>query len=150
MKNFKSAILSTFLLFVILQSSNAQKDVSDEIMKAYENFTALFEAGDVDKFLTVYTNDAICYPGNSPAVSGKDGMKELWSGMMGAGITPVLHTTSAEAYGKTAIEVGTADILAGGEVVDKLEYMVVWKKVKGDWKLHRDMWHSVNPAAGGH
>lgn len=150
MKNLKSTLLAMLTLVVFTQFSIAQKDVSSEIMKANENFMALFEAGDVDKFVTVYTDDAILYPGNSPAILGKENIKELWAGMMSLGITTKLHTSSAEAYGKTAIEEGTVDILAGGEVVDILQYIVIWKKVKGEWKMYRDMWHSVNPPQAGH
>jgi ketosteroid isomerase-like protein len=150
MKELKRTLVAVFALIVITQLSTAQKDITSVMVEASENFVALFSAGDVDKFLTVYTDDAILYPGNSSPVSGKENMKELWAGMMSAGITIKFHVTSAEAYGKTAIEEGTVDILAEGEVVDTIQYIVIWKKIKGEWKMYRDMWHSVNPAEAGH
>ena len=126
-------------------SLSAQKDVSADIRKANENFMKLFHAGDVDKFVTVYTEDARLLPPNGPMVTGIDNVKTLWGGMMAAGITLKLKTVSADGYGKTAVEEGTAEIFAGDEVVDNLKYMIIWKKVKGVWKLHKDIWNSDNP-----
>ena len=126
----------------------SQKDVSVEIMKANENFMTLFNAGDAEAFITVYTDDARLLPPNMPVVTGKDALREFWGGMMSAGIKPVLKTTSADGYGKTAIEEGIVEIWAGDMKVDDVKYVVVWKKIKGEWKMHQDIWNSNNPPAG--
>ena len=148
MKNSKFTVLA-FLLFAITLSCevmHAQKDVSSEIMEANENFMKLFEAGDVDAFITVYTDDARLLPPGSPVLTGSKNIKALWQGMMDSGVIPKLKTISAVRYGKIAVEEGEVEILVGDEVVDRLKYMVVWKKVKGDWKLYQDIWNSSTPA----
>lgn len=149
MKYIKFAILPLLAIAVSFPSNvlTAQKDVSKEISEANKNFMALFNAGDVDKFLTVYTEDAVLLPPAMDAVSGKEGLRAVWQGMMDAGVTPKLKTVSAEAYGKTAIEEGTVEIFAGDQLVDNLKYIVIWKKVKGEWKMYRDMWNSSTPMA---
>ena len=129
---------------------NAQKDASAEIMQANENFMNLFNAGDAEKFVTVYTEDARLMPPNGKVVTGKENLKSFWQGMMDAGVKPVLKTVSAERYGKTVIEEGTVDIYAGDQLVDNVKYLVIWKKVDGVWKMHQDIWNSDNPVRHNH
>lgn len=141
------SMLTLVCLMFTCASAYAQKDVKEEIMQANERFMSLFAAGDAAAFVEgMYTEDAILYPPNSPAVFGKDAMEALWGGMMEAGVEPKVKTKSALAHGKTAIEEGTVDIFAGGQKVDEVKYMVIWKKVKGEWMMHRDMWNGIKPA----
>ncbi len=143
---FKSLTLLAFV-FALSTSLSAQKDVKDEIMQANERFMSLFAAGDASAFVSgMYTKDAQLMPPNGPLVTGYDNMVEMWGGMMQAGITPKVMTASAEAYGKTAIETGTVEIYAGDEKVDDVKYMVIWKKEKGEWMMHKDIWNSSTPA----
>ena len=150
MKHPKHFIKSFTLICLAISSVSvyAQQDVSKEIMAANANFERLFNAGDVDEFLTLYTDDARVLPPNGSLVTGKDALREMWSGMMEMGITPKLTTTSAVAYGKVAIEEGTATIMSEGQVVDNSKYIVIWHKEGKDWKMHQDIWNSSNPPAG--
>ena len=51
-----------------------------------------------------------------------------------------LHTLDLELAGDTAYEVGEAALtLSSGATAVK--YVVVWKKVDGQWRLHRDIWN---------
>ncbi|MDX1478981.1 MAG: DUF4440 domain-containing protein [Saprospiraceae bacterium] len=143
-------VLSTFFLILFtLNAVTAQKDVSDEIGEANARFMELFASGDVDAFMTMYTDDARILPPNSPVIAGREAVKEFWAGMMAAGITPKLKTTTAHGFGKTAIEEGTVGIYAGDTMVDEVKYIVIWKKVDGQWKLHQDIWNSNMPVPGG-
>jgi hypothetical protein len=50
--------------------------------------------------------------------------------------------------GDLAYEVGTyAMKMKNGKVADRGKYCVVWKRVKGQWFLHRDIWSTSMPAA---
>ena len=143
---FKSLALILFAV-TLTTSVSAQKDVKSEIMEANERFMNLFAAGDAAAFVKgMYTKDAILMPPNAPQVTGMDNMIEMWGGMMQAGITPKVMTATAEAYGKTAIETGVVEIYAGDDKVDAVKYMVVWKKEKGEWMMHKDIWNSSMPA----
>lgn len=149
MKNLRLVVLLCLSIAVCMPLNGlfAQKDVSKEIQAANDNFMMLFKAGDVDQFLSVYTDDARLLPPNSPVVVGKENFRPIWQGMMDAGITPKLTTASALAHGKTAIEEGTVEIYAGDQLVDNVKYIVIWKKVKGEWKMYQDIWNSSNPVA---
>ena len=142
-------ILALVLLIAALLSAStteAQKDVKDDIMEANERFMSLFAAGDAPAFVEgMYTDDAVVMPPNSPVVTGKENLVAMWGGMMEADITPKVMTGSAMAYGKTAIEEGTVEIYSGDDKVDVMKYIVIWKKDGKTWKMHRDIWSSNMP-----
>jgi hypothetical protein len=29
-----------------------------------------------------------------------------------------------------------------GDLIDRGKYIVIWKLIQGEWKLHRDIWNS--------
>jgi ketosteroid isomerase-like protein len=54
-----------------------------------------------------------------------------------------------EGHGDTAHEVGKYAVPAeGGKVVDTGDYIVIWKRENGRWRLHRDIWTTNTPARG--
>jgi hypothetical protein len=58
-----------------------------------------------------------------------------------------LNTMEVEALGNTAIEVGTYTAAgADGKMADKGKYIVIWKRVGNDWKIHRDIFNTSMPA----
>lgn len=52
-----------------------------------------------------------------------------------------LETRELDELGETAIEgVGQGELFdENGTRLDQLKYIVVWKRIDGSWKLHRDM-----------
>ena len=59
-----------------------------------------------------------------------------------------LNTSEVESAGDLAYEVGTyAMKTKDGKVADRGKYCVVWKRVNGQWFLHRDIWSTSLPAA---
>jgi uncharacterized protein (TIGR02246 family) len=98
---------------------------------------------DTDKIAALYTADAIVMPPDAPFVKGRENIKQLWgSAIQQMGLKEVrLNTVDLEVAGDTAYEVGEAVLtLQSGSPTFK--YVVVWKKVDGQWRLHRDMWNT--------
>ncbi|MEX2273373.1 MAG: DUF4440 domain-containing protein [Vicinamibacterales bacterium] len=97
----------------------------------------------------VYTDDAVAYPANSEPVKGRTALQALWKGAFDAGIAGFdLITHEVESFGDTAWETGAyAMKLKDGTVVDRGKYVVIWKRVNGEWKIHRDIWTTSLPAA---
>jgi ketosteroid isomerase-like protein len=58
-----------------------------------------------------------------------------------------LETTAVEASGDLAVEDGVAHLVASDGKESAARYVVVWKRVAGVWRLHRDIWNT-GPAAG--
>jgi ketosteroid isomerase-like protein len=58
-----------------------------------------------------------------------------------------IEIVEVEGHGDTAIEVSTFTLHAqGGEELDAGKFIVIWKRVGGEWKLHRDIYNSSVPA----
>ncbi len=139
--------LGLFLTNCTSPTAAEPTDVSAEIQALNNEFRAAFKSGDAAAVAARYTEDGKLYPPNSDMMSGQAAIEAYWQGAMDAGLTDAeLTTLNASAYGDIAIESGKADIIAGnGQLVDKAKFMVVWKKVDGQWKMHEDIWNSSMP-----
>ncbi len=98
---------------------------------------------------SAYSEDAEAFPPNSDVVKGRPALQKLWQSVLDSGIVAFdLRTTEVEADGNLAYEVGTyAMKTKDGQVADRGKYCVVWKRVKGQWMLHRDIWSTSMPEA---
>lgn len=104
---------------------------------------------DAALLVTAYTEDAEAFPPNSEMVKGRPALQKLWQSVLDSGVAGVeLKTTEVEAFGALAYEVGTyAMKTKDGAVADRGKYCVVWKRVNGEWLLHRDIWSTSLPEA---
>jgi uncharacterized protein (TIGR02246 family) len=111
-----------------------------QVNRAFEEAT---RKRDTAKMAGLYTADAIVMAPDAPFVKGRENIKQLWaSAMQQIGLKDVrLNTLDLEVVGDTAYEVGEAVLtLESGGATAK--YVVVWKKVDGQWRLHRDIWNT--------
>src|SRR6202022_3899191 len=93
---------------------------------------------DSDGIAALYTADAIVMPPDGPFVKGRENIKQLWaSAIQQMGVKEVrLNTLDLEVAGDTAYEAGEAVLtLQSGAVTVK--NVGGWKKVDGQWGLHR-------------
>ena len=144
----KITILSLFAITILTLPScrQASEDLTEEIIKANENFISSFNSNDAAALADVYTSDASLLPPNSDIITGTEAIKAFWQGVFDAGITRgELETLSAWGSGNNAVEEGRFKIYAGDLMVDHGKYIVLWKKVDGTWKYHKDMWSSSVP-----
>ena len=98
---------------------------------------------DSERLAALYTTDAIVMPPDAPFVKGRQSIKQFWdSAIQQLGVKEVrLNTVDLETAGDTAHEVGEAVLtLQSGSATFK--YVVVWKKVGAQWRLHRDIWNA--------
>jgi uncharacterized protein (TIGR02246 family) len=99
--------------------------------------------GDLDRLASLYTADAMAFPPDGPIVKGREDIKQMWGSVATQmGLKDVrLETLDLEQAGDTAYEVGEATLThSGGTAIVK--FIVVWKIVDGQWRLHRDIWNS--------
>jgi len=96
---------------------------------------------------STYTEDAEAYPPNSDAVKGRAALQKLWQSVLDSGIAAFeLSTSEVDSAGDLAYEVGTYVMKTkDGKVADRGKYCVVWKRVGGQWLLHRDIWNTSLP-----
>jgi uncharacterized protein (TIGR02246 family) len=127
----------------LAQAGDAKKGV-DAGNKAW---AAAIAAGNAAAVAALYTDDALVMPPNGEAVTGRPAIEKAFQGMIASGVKQATLTAKeVEAHGDTATEVGAYSIKdAAGKEIDRGKYIVVWKRVQGQWKLHRDIWNSNLP-----
>lgn len=114
-----------------------------DVAAVNRQFEEAARTGDLDRLASLYTPDAIALPPDGPMVRGRDSIKQMWGSIAQAlGLKDVhLETLDFEQAGDTGYEVGEATLaVSSGTAVVK--FVVVWKKVDGQWRLHRDIWNT--------
>jgi len=123
--------------------------IHDAIAAANDEFMAVFGRGDAAGLAALYTADGQLLPPNMDAMVGQAAIQAFWQGAMDMGIQSAqLEIVEVEGHGDTAIEVSKYTLGAGGQVLDRGKYIVIWKREGGQWKLHRDIFNSSMPAPG--
>ncbi len=138
-------------LLLIVGCAAPQQDTTDEARAGIEatnaQFMEAFIQSDAAGVAACYTEDAQLMPPNGEIVSGREAVQEAMQGFLNAGVKEIrLATTEVEGHGDTAHEVGTYTLMGENEqTMDEGKYIVIWKKVGDEWKLHRDIFNSNLP-----
>ncbi len=152
MKNkttFTNSLAFFFLVCLIFNScTQGPTDVTGEITEANKGFMEAFNNGDASALAKNYTSNAKLFPSNSDVIEGQEAIEGFWNAGLSMGLKKiVLETVTAESYGNFAIEEGRYKTYAeGDQIVGQGKYIVTWKKEDGQWKLHKDIWNTSNPA----
>ena len=119
-------------------------DIHAAIAAANEKFMSAFAEGDAGGVAAQYTEGGQVLPPGTHIITGREGVEAFWRSAMELGIKRAeLNTLELDQQADTAIEVGRARLYSeAGEVIDEPKYLVVWKRDRGQWKLHRDIWNS--------
>ena len=117
------------------------------IEAANAEFAAATSRGDAAAVAAMYTERGQLFPPNEKIVEGRAAIEGHWKAAFEAGIKSIeLTTTEVEGLGDSAVEVGSYTLFGKDkQVVDRGKYLVLWKRVGGAWKLHRDCWNTNQP-----
>lgn len=141
--------LSVVLMVAMSVSLAAQSDTRAAIDAVNRKFQAAAAQGNAAELAGLYTADAELMPSNRETITGSQAIVAFWKQALGQGVALTLETTEVQGHGEMAHEVGTYEMKeAGGRLLDRGKYIVIWKRVNGDWKLHRDIWNTSLPAPG--
>jgi uncharacterized protein (TIGR02246 family) len=146
-----SKLLVASLIFLCTSAQVQADDLKDAIDAGNQTFVTAYNQGDSAGIGARYTEDAQLLPPGEAIVQGRSAIASYWQGLIDAGLKDLtLNATEVSSDGDMAVEVGQYTIKLppqnGATAVDKGKYLIVYKKVGGDWLLHRDMWNS-DPAA---
>jgi uncharacterized protein (TIGR02246 family) len=120
----------------------ADADARGAIEAANKAFMQAFARGDAAALAAMYSDDAIAFPPSGKPTQGRQAIGALWQGLIdskGTGFT--LTTTEVKPAGDLVVETGRYSVTPPGGQAIEGNYLVVWKREGGAWKLHRDIWN---------
>ena len=142
------------LALAIPSGGRAAAPPSGDIRAAIEATNARLAAalakGDAAQMAALYTSDGQIMPPSSDLAQGREAIQKVWQGAIDAGMRDVTLTSlEVEGHGDLAHEVGTYTLASKDGKAERGKYIVIWKKEKGQWRLHRDIWNTTKPAPAG-
>jgi len=152
---FKTSNAMILVLIIVLvfsiQCTTQQEEPANllvEITEANKVFMETFKEGDTAVLASLYTEDGKVLPPNAGIIEGKEAMQVFWQAVIDMGVKEaVLEIIEVEGHGDTAIEVSKFKMKdTNGNVLNYGKYIVIWKRVEGNWKLHYDIFNSSVPA----
>jgi ketosteroid isomerase-like protein len=126
-----------------------EKNLEKAVRDADAEWSKVAAAKDLDKTVAFYADDAVIFPPNQPAVTNKDGIRNLWKRFLDSFTDISWKTTRVEVAksGDMAILTGTYEMTMTDGSKDNGKYCEVWQnKADGKWKVGIDMFSSDLPA----
>ena len=120
-----------------------------------DRWLQLVKAKDAAAIAELYAEDGAVMPPGAPIGKGRAAIQKTWASMMqtpGFDLTFVPEQIIVSSSGDMALDRGTYKlaIAPGGKPqTDTGKYVVVWRKIGGEWKAAADIFNSDLPAAGG-
>jgi uncharacterized protein (TIGR02246 family) len=145
MKSVFVTLTIAFALVMVGPLVHAQPpNVRTAIDAGNQQFMAAVQKGDAAALAALYTVDGQTFPPNADVVHGRDAIQAMWQSVIQSGIgSAKLVTREMDSSGDLAWETGNYELFTKDNTsADHGKYVVVWKRVQGNWQLHRDIWNS--------
>jgi uncharacterized protein (TIGR02246 family) len=123
--------------------------LKDEIQAAQNRLAEAISARDANRAVSLYTDDARLIPQGAPACNDRAAIAGFFAGAFENGIVSARFTTDeVDGDDKQATEIGRYELYAAPPSSDLIRvadgrYLVVWRKVDGNWRIHRDMFNTL-------
>ena len=132
------------------QSAASDEAEIDRVVAASRGFSKAFIAQDLEAMAISYTHDAKFIPSGVPIIEGREAIKARWiPGFETKVLSHIMEATEIKILGDYAYDYGyyrgTSKKGDGPISSWQGKYVVVWKKVDGDWQMYIDIWNSLDP-----
>ena len=134
------SLVVIFLIGMIVPGFAQKADI--EAVNA--RWTEYFNKGDFAGVASLYTEDATAFPPGAAMVKGRAAIGEMWKAMAEKVSDPKVTTLDVKPLGPSAVlEIGTVSLKTKGATPQEVtgKFVVVWRKVRADWKLAVDIWN---------
>jgi ketosteroid isomerase-like protein len=116
------------------------------IRQATSTLETAFNAKDVDRILSLYTDNSVFMPPNKPLLRGRAALKGFYEGLLTGGSTDLKLTPEDVAgHGPLAYESGSYSMM-NGPTHDRGKFLFVFRNMGGNWKIEYTSWSSDLPA----
>lgn len=119
-----------------------------------DRWLQLVKAKDAAGIADLYAEDGAVMPPNASIGKGRAAIEQTWASMMntpGFNLTFNPEQIALSSSGDMALDRGTYQLTTAsdGEAQNDVgKYVVVWRKIGGEWKAAADIFSSDRPAAG--
>ncbi len=123
--------------------AQAGGDLRAQIGKLTQAWEKAYNAGDAAGVAALYGKDATVMPPNAEPASGSSAIRTFFDGDVKSGAKNALTIQDVTGSGDYAVETGKwVATSADGKHLDHGQYVTVYKKADGGWKIYRDIWNS--------
>jgi ketosteroid isomerase-like protein len=127
-------------------SMKTKADPTAEISDAWRRFLRLFALNDTEGVAACYTEDAQMLVAHMKPIQGRAAIEAVLKFTGGQGHTLEFQTAELDVHGTTAVELGRyIRRQSDGTTADHGKYIVVWKRIGEEWRIHRDMFNTNQP-----
>lgn len=143
-------ILSSFAVFLGTAAA-AYPDAAREAIEAQSRaLSAALQRGDPAAVGALFTENArLSVPGAPRVIAGRAAITGFWRAALANGLTDVVrHTDEVEGEGRLRFETGSYIAFGPNRAeAGRGQFLLVWKKENGTWRIHRDFAHPDPVAA---
>jgi ketosteroid isomerase-like protein len=138
LQKFSAAVMMVCVLCVGASADDVRATI--EVNNA--GFIQDLLRGDAKAVAERYTADAAVIAPGASVARGTAAIEAFWAASITAGVEDLeLRIGAVESAGDLAFEEGIVAITNADGKTTEQRYVVVWKRVGTEWKLHRDIWN---------
>jgi len=107
---------------------------------------------DAEAAVALYAADGVIMAPGADMAKGTEAIRAVWTELLktpGLAVAVIPEQVDVAASGDLAADMGRLELamdLPDGPAKEVLKYLVVWKKVDGQWKVAFDTWNANAPA----
>ncbi|MCY1549946.1 hypothetical protein D9M68_861530 [compost metagenome] len=119
--------------------------LKDQIQAAEHKLTEAIASQEIQNVIALYTEDACFLPDGAPTLTGKAQIGAFFESLFMSGIVGGRFTTvDVDGDDHAATEIGAYELYVQAPDGSRMtaaagRYLVTWKRIDGQWRLHRDV-----------
>ena len=138
----KRTSIAAMLAGLLIASAASADSILEELDAANKAFEKALNAGDVDYLVNDYSDDGCIIAPMAGETCGSDAIRAFWESVLATNPKNVeINTEKAGSEGNLAFATGQLLITDAESVVHKNRFILVFRKVNGQWKLRVDSWN---------
>lgn len=120
----------------------------ESIPRLIKAFADAFNKGDADAIANIYSEDAQLLVPDASTIRGRSAIADFWADGIRDATDGKLKADDVQPLGPdAALVIGTYSekLRAPPSTVEAGKYVMLWRKIGGEWKITIDIWNSNPP-----